>query len=354
MKPFRIGSIFLACLGAASLTAWAASPTDEAFRIGGLSVPPGEAVSGYLEVPKKADGGTVIPVTILHGAHPGPVLACVAGVHGYEYPPILALYNLKDRVDPKTLRGTLILVHIANVPTFAGRAIYYTPGDHKNLNRLFPGDANGSISQRIAFVINEEVISRADALLDMHGGDGNEALMPYTYWMVGADEALNEKSKALALAFGLRHIIIDNTRGQVLAESKYLGNTALLRGKPAITTETGALGSVAPEYVRMAENGVVQVMRQLGMVEGPVKPAQDPVWIDRYEVLNSASTGLFTPLVRMGEAVVAGQKLGFVTDYLGRPAEDVRAPFEGIILYILGTPPTSTGEPLAEVGHLKK
>lgn len=357
MKSFRIGSLivlFLICFSAAGAAVAAAPGAREAFRIGPIVAEPGRAASGFLQVPAKGDAGTVIPVTVIHGAQAGPVLACVAALHGYEYPPILALYRLKDKIDPKGLSGTLIFVHIANVPSFAARSIYYTPGDHKNLNRVFPGDPNGSIAQRIAYVLNEEVITRSDALLDLHGGDGNEALMPYTYWMVGVDQALNEKSKDLALAFGLRHIIIDNTRGQVLAESKYLANTAILRGKPAITTETGALGSSDEEYVRMAENGITQVMRQLKMVPGPVEPVRDPVWIDKYEVLNSGATGLFTPLVKMGESVAAGQKLGFVSDYLGRRAQDILAPFEGIILYIIGTPPTSEGEPLVEVGHLKK
>ncbi len=354
MRSFRIGSLILISFAIVGLNAWAAPGADDAFRIGPLMARPGETVSGLLEVPAKADPGTVIPVIVIRGAQPGPVLACVAGLHGYEYPPILALYGLKDRIDPKTLSGTLLLVPIANVPSFAARSIYYTPGDHKNLNRVFPGDRDGSIAQRIAYVLNEEVIGRADALLDLHGGDGNEALMPYTYWMIGSDASLNERSKQLALAFGLRHIIIDNTRGQVLAESKYLANTAILRGKPAITTETGALGSTAEDYVRMAENGITQVMRLLKMIPGPLEPVRDPVWIDKYEVLNAGATGLFTPLVKMGETVTAGRKLGFVSDYLGRRAEDILAPFEGIILYIIGTPPTSKGEPLVEVGHIKR
>ncbi len=357
MKSFRIDSLvflMVVFLVAAGSMVAAVPGARDAFRIGPIVAEPGQAVSGFLQVPAKGDAGTAIPVIVIHGAHPGPVLACVAALHGYEYPPILALYRLKDKIDPKGLYGTLLLVPIANVPSFAARSIYYTPGDHKNLNRVFPGDPNGSISQRIAYVLNEEVITRSDALLDLHGGDGNEALMPYTYWMIGADQALNEQSKDLALAFGLRHIIIDNTRGQVLAESKYLANTAILRGKPAITTETGALGSSAEEYIRMAENGITQVMRRLKMVPGAVEPVRDPVWIDKYEVLYAGATGLFTPLVKMGESVATGQKLGFVSDYLGRPKEDIFAPFEGIILYVIGTPPTSEGEPLVEVGHLKK
>lgn len=328
--------------------------TNIEFQVGGLKVRPGEIVSGYLDVPAKAGEGTVIPITVINGLSKGPVLACVAGIHGYEYPPILALYELKNQVDPKTLSGTLLLVHVANVPSFARRTIYYTPSDWKNLNRVFPGDANGTLSQRIAYVLNQEVIGRCDDLLDLHGGDGNEALMPYTYWMIGADPKLNAVSRDLALAFGLRHIIIDETRTQSLTDSKYLGNTAILRGKPAITTETGALGRTDEEYVEMVLTGIHRVMQYLGMAAGKPEMVADPIWIDKYEVLNSGATGLFTPTVKMSDMVVQGQKVGFVTDYLGRLQEEVRAPFDGIVLYVLGTPPISQGEPMIEVGHLKK
>jgi predicted deacylase len=332
---------------------WAASAGNDAFHIGGLKVAPGEVVSGFLDVPAKDGEGTVIPITVINGLNKGPVLACVAGVHGYEYPPILALYKLKDQVDPRQLSGTLLLVHIANVPSFAKRTIYYSPSDWKNLNRVFPGDLNGTLSQRLAYVLNQEVVGRSDHLLDLHGGDGNEALMPYTYWMISGDAKLDAASRDMALAFGLRHIIIDETRTRSLTDSKYLGNTAILRGKPAITTETGALGRTDEDYIQMAERGIRGVMQLLGMVPGKPEFVADPVWIDKYEVLNSGITGLFTPLVKMSDMVVAGQKIGFVTDYLGAVKEEVRAPFAGLILYVINTPPISQGEPVVEVGHLK-
>ena len=104
-------------------------------------------------MPAKDGVGTEIPYTVVHGAKRGPVLALVAGVHAYEYPPILALYRLKDAIDPKTLRGTVLMVHIANLPSFKKRTIYFGPDDWKNLNRVFPGDLNGTMSQRIAAVI---------------------------------------------------------------------------------------------------------------------------------------------------------------------------------------------------------
>ena len=324
------------------------------FVVGGLKAAPGTVVSGMLPVPETDGVGTSIPITVIHGSRRGKVVALVAGVHGYEYPPVLATYRLKSAIDPKTLSGTVILVHIANLPSFQKRTIYYNPSDWKNLNRVFPGDPRGTLSQRIAFVLTEEVVKRCDALVDMHCGDGNEALVPYSYWMLSENKALDARTRELALAFGLRHIIIDGTRTKDVGDSKYLGNTAILRGKEAITTEAGSLGRVDEESIVRNVEGALSVLRHYGMIAGRPAPAADPVWIDKYEVVMSGHDGLFTPKAAMGDTVAEGQVVGVVEDYAGAVREEVKAPFAGILLYIIGTPPTSKGEPLFEVGRIKK
>jgi hypothetical protein len=333
-----------------STPAWA----GDDFVIGGARIKSGSRASGTLAVPAKDGAGTEIPYTVIHGAKKGPVLALVAGVHAYEYPPILSLYRLKDMIDPKTLRGTVLMVHIANLPSFKKRTIYYGPDDWKNLNRVFPGDIGGTMSQRIAAVLNEEVVKRADVLVDMHCGDGNEALIPYTYWMISGEKKLDAKTRELALAFGIPHIIIDESRTKDPKDSKYLGNTAILQGKPAITTEAGFLGRVDEESIGRNVQGVMSVLRHLEMISGDPGPAADPVWIDKYEVVYSKHDGLFAPRVEMGYYVRQGQIVGTITDYLGGWKEDVKAPFTGILLYVIGTPPCNAGEPLFEVGRVKE
>src|SRR5215203_3733627 len=131
--------------------------------------------------PRAGDQGTTIPFTVIHGAKPGPVLALVAGTHGMEYTPILALQRIRETLDPKVLAGTVILVHVANMPSYLGRTIYYSPADNKNLNRVFPGTATGTLSERIAYAITNEIIARATHVVDLHCGDGNESLRPYSY-----------------------------------------------------------------------------------------------------------------------------------------------------------------------------
>lgn len=331
-----------------------ASGERELFSSGTMRVAPGTSASGFLQVAEKDGVGTSIPVTVINGAKEGKTLALVAGIHGYEYPPILALYRLKNTIDPKKLSGTLILVHIANLPAFQKRMIYYSPSDWKNLNRVFPGSLEGTLSQRIAYVLTEEVIKKCDDLIDLHCGDGNEALIPYSYWMISGDKKTDEITKDMCLAFGIKYIIIDETKAKDITDSKYLGNTAVLRGKPAITTESGYLGKTDEESISRNVTGILSIMRLFHMIEGNPDITTDPVWIDRYEVVYSKTDGLFFPQIKMGYYVKKGQKIGYITDYLGNLKEELLAPFSGIILYIINTPPTSKGEPLFEVGRVKE
>jgi len=334
------------------LVAARASADSAAFEVGALSAAPGSAVSGYLEVEDTGDGGTRIPVSILHGARPGPVLALIAGTHGYEYPGVTALQRLRGDLSAGALAGTVLLVHIANPPSFYGRTVYVSPVDGKNLNRVYPGRADGSLSERIAAVITTQVIERADFLVDLHAGDGNEALRPYVYLPVTGKPELDAASRGLALAFGLDHIVIDEGRVQPADASIYTDQTALSRGIPAITTETGQLGSNDDYWVDLAYDGALNVMRHLGMLEGPARPNPGVVWLTGYEVVRAPEAGLFRAAVRDGYAVAEGGLLGELLDPFGEQIREIRAPFAGIVNYVVGTPPVSEGEPVAMVSRL--
>jgi predicted deacylase len=303
------------------------------------------AVSRFIEVPAGLDTGTRIPVTTIEGAR-GPTLALIAGNHGYEYPPILALQNLRLELSAAGLRGAVVMVHVANMPSFLGRTVYFSPVDGKNLNRCYPGKADGTVSDRIAHAITTEVIARADALLDLHCGDGNESLRPYVYQTVTADEGLNRKIGRLALAFGIDRIILDRNRPADPERSVYCSSTAITRGKPAITVESGYLGCTDNECVQQIVRGVLGVMRDLGMTaEGPA-PLERPVYLDPVEVLTSPATGILYPAVERGERVSQGQMLARITDFFGTEIARVEAPFAGEVLYIVATPPISEGQPV--------
>jgi len=323
----------------------------ERLRVGEVVAGPGEKASGFIAVPDGVDAGTRIPVTVVHGTKPGPALALIAGTHGYEYTAVLALERLRARLDPSRLSGSVILVHMANPTTFYGRRIYYG-ADGKNLNRVYPGRADGTLSDRIAYAITTEVIERSTHLVDMHCGDGNESLRPYSYWQVTGDRALDEAGKEMALAFGLDHIVIDRERPEDPARTVYTSNTAVRRGRPAITVESGGMGLTDEASVRAQETGALSLMAHLGMLEAPSVRVEKPLWIDRAQVLTSPATGIWSPAVEKMQSVATGTLLGRVSDPFGNLLHEVRAPFAGEVLYVVATPPVSEGEPLAFVGHV--
>ena len=321
-------------------------------QLGPLRAGAGQAVSGYLEVSPLGDAGARIPVSLVRGSGDGPVLALIAGTHGYEYPGISALQRLRQSIEPHELRGTLILVHIANPPSFYGRTIYASPADGKNLNRVFPGRSDGTLSERIAHAITTEVIVKADYLVDLHAGDGNEALRPYVYMPVTGDAQLDAATRGMALAFGLDHIVIDAGRIAPAEATKFVDQTALARGIPAITTETGQLGTNDEHSIALAEHGIRNLMRHLGMLEGTAQPNPGVVWLEDYQVVTSPVTGIFRAAVRDGYAIADGGLLGELYDAFGARIGEVRAPIAGIVNYVVGTPPAVEGQPLAMVSRI--
>jgi predicted deacylase len=349
MKSLAPTTVLILVLLAAQ-GAWAEEPVP--FTVGTLKALPGEAVSGYLEIEPQDDAGARVPVSIIRGAKPGPVLALIAGTHGYEYPGVTALQSLRQSIRPADLSGTLVLVHIANPPSFYGRTIYTSPADGKNLNRVYPGKPDGTLSERIADSITRNVIEQADYLVDLHAGDGNEALRPYVYMPVTGDAKLDEASRGLALAFGLDHIVIDEGRVQPKEASLYTDQTALSRGIPAITTETGQLGSNDSYWVGLAVHGCENIMRHLRMIEGEARSNDAVVWLTGYEVIRSPVQGIFRPAVRDGYAVAENGLLGELFDAFGAKLADVRAPFAGVVNYVVATPPVSEGEPVAMISRL--
>ncbi|HET9385489.1 MAG TPA: succinylglutamate desuccinylase/aspartoacylase family protein, partial [Gemmatimonadales bacterium] len=128
-------------------------------------------------------------------------------------------------------------------------------------------------------------------------------------------------------------------------------NTAHLRGKPALTTEAGYLGIAAEDMVQRNVDGVFRLLRYLRMVPGAIELVRDPLFFERTEVLRSPGTGVWHPRVERGQSVQKGTLLGVLTDFFGAPQADIRAPFGGIVLYVVGTPAISQGEPLGMIGE---
>lgn len=351
MKRVPATVIGLVLAGAFASGAAAQAPDPHpTMKVGTVSVARGQKAGGTLDVPAGSDAGTRIPVLVAHGARPGPVLALVAGAHGTEYASIVALEQMIGQVDPAQLAGTVIIVPLVNLASFEQRVAHVNPVDGKSMNRFYPGNMTGTQTERASAVITKEVVEQCDHLIDLHGGDTDESLRPYSYWTVTGHPTQDRISHDMALAFGLDHIIISADRPKDPNASRYLENTATTRGKPSITAEAGHAGTVEADDVNALVEGCVNVMRYLKMVPGTARLVEHPVWIERVQAVTSEVGGMFYPLVKRGTYAAEGMMAGYVTDYLGRKILDVRSPVSGVVLFIRAVPSLVKADTLVSVG----
>src|SRR5436309_1665383 len=310
----------------------------ETFTVGSAHAERGRVATGMIEVPAAADPATSIPVIVVHGARPGKVLAIVAGAHGTEYASIVAVERLIGRVDPSELSGTVILVPLVNRASFDQKVVHVNPVDGKSMNRFYPGNQDGTQTERASYLITKQVVERCDYLIDYHGGDLDENLRPYSYWPKTGNDKQDAITRDMTLAFGLNHIIVTTDRPKDPNASRYLDNTANTRGKPAIAVEAGYSGTVETDDVQALVNGTLNVMRYLKMLPGTAPMVEHPVWIGKVDTVSSEQNGIFYPLVQRGTYVEQGMKIGYVTDYFGNTIFEAHAPAAGVVLYICGVP----------------
>jgi uncharacterized protein len=330
--------------------AGAATVRAQAFAVGTASATRGQKATGVLAVPAGSDPALDIPVAVVHGARPGPVLALVAGAHGTEYASIIALEELIENLDPADVAGTVILVPLINTPSFEQKVPHVNPVDGKSMNRFYPGKPDGTQTERALDVMTRQVVERCDYLIDFHGGDLDEDLRPYSYWIKTGNAKQDAASRRMVLAFGLGTIIVSADRPADPKASRYLDATASTRGKPAITVEAGRAGTVEPVDVAALVDGSLSVMRLLEMLPGAPAMVENPVWIEAVKTVTSEQTGIFYPLVDRATYVAKGMKIGYVTDYVGRRIFEARAPEAGIVLYVCAVPSMKKGDTIANIG----
>jgi predicted deacylase len=222
------------------------------------------------------------------------------------------------------------------------------------MNSRYPGSMGGTQTDRASYMITKQVVEPSDHLIDLHGGDIDESLRPYSYFTVTGNARQDSTSKLMLLAFGLDHIIISADRPKDPSASRYLENTASTRGKPSFTAEAGYAGTVDPEDVRKLVDGSLNVMAYLEMVDRAYEPVRDPVWVEKIVSVASDANGIFYPSVARGTYVAKGMKIGTVTDYLGRTVMEARAPEAGIIMFVRAVPSMVKGETIANVGVVGK
>ena len=323
------------------------------FSVGSAAARPGEKATGFISVPAGVDPAANIPVIVIQGARPGPVLALVAGSHGTEYASIIALQKLAQAADPAQLSGTLIVVPLLNLASFQQKVPHVNPIDGKNMNRFYPGKPDGTQTDRISWAIGKQVVEKCDYLIDLHGGDLDENLRRYAYWAPTGKASQDAASRAMVLAFGLDHIILQDFRTPVAPGGAVtLTRFASGLGKPCVTAEAGHAGTTEADDVNALIEGCLRVARHLKMLPGSVPPVEHPLWLSRVVVVSSDLDGVFYPLAAPEAYVSKGMPIGYVTDYFGKKIRDAVAPVDGIVLYIGAVPSLKKGDTLAHVGEI--
>jgi uncharacterized protein len=340
------------CAALALIPIFVLAQAQVRFTVGSASAAPGEKAFGYLEVPAGVDAATNIPVVVINGAKPGPVLALVTGAHGTEYVSILAVEKLIGDLDPAQLSGTILLLPLVNIASFEQKVPHVNPVDGKSMNRFYPGKADGTQTERASYLITKQVVDRSDYLIDYHGGDLDESLRPYAYWAPTGKPDQDRISREMVLAFGLDHIIIWRERPTDLAATRYLDNTAEVRGKPSIVVEAGHAGTTDADDIALLVNGTLSTMRALRILPGTARPIENPVWLEKIVDVVSDGPGIWYPLVKRGTYVEAGMKLGYVTDYFGKLLLEPRAPVAGVVLHLNAVPSLKKGDNIANIGEI--
>src|SRR5436190_23541413 len=326
----------------------------QTFTVGNAAAARGQKTTGTIEVPAGSDAALSIPVAVVNGARPGPVLALVAVENGTAYTSIIALEKLISLLNPAEISGTVIIVPLINIQSFEQKVPHVNPIDKKSMNRFYPGKMDGTQTERASYLITKQVVEQCDHLIDLHGGDLDESLRPYSYWTKTGNEQQDQISREMVLAFGLDHIIISADRPKDPQASRYLENTATTRGKPSITAEAGHAGTVETDDLNALVNGCLNVMRYLKMLAGTPAMVEHPVWIENVVTLASEQTGVFYPLVKRGTYVEQGMKVGYVTDYVGKIIFEARAPVAGVVLYVCAVPSMTKGATIANIGVIAK
>jgi predicted deacylase len=284
----------------------------------------------------RIDAEIELPFGIVEGAKDGPCLLVTAGIHGSEFCSIEAAQRLLA-TDPAELSGSLLVLPIVSLASFFKRSIYLMPADAKNLNRMFPGRPDGSASERLAHWLVTQAFSKADAYVDLHGGDLNEALVPFSLYREG-----DARSEALGRSFGL----------PILISSLYEGFTvaaASMRGVPAIIAEVSGNGLWDDGSVGQLSDGLARVMHGLGMIAATPKPAP-PVSLMTLTFVSSQQQGLWYPYQTIDAKVAKDQPVGEIRNLVGECESVIAAPVAGRVLFQMTSLSVNEGEALLGVG----
>jgi predicted deacylase len=204
-----------------------------------------------IDIPAAGDSATWVPVATIQGAKPGKTVAILSGAHGTEYASIIAAQRVIPRIDPTKLSGTVIIVPLINRASFERMRVHTNPVDEKSMNGNYPGKATGTQTERVLDAIARQVIAKADVVVDLHNGDIDENLYPYSYWSRIGNPAMDSLGLELCRAMGLEYVIVRNVDVANTANTRSASGYSLSLGKVAVVAEAGRWARTDAADVRM-------------------------------------------------------------------------------------------------------
>lgn len=278
-----------------------------------------------------------IPLGIVEGDQPGRTLGVIGGVHGTEYAAQDAVARFWDSLDETTVTGRLLIVLMADPIAFERKSAYVNPVDAKNLNRMWPGDASGSITQVIAHALTERVVSQSDVVIDVHGGEWDEAISMFIIAHSTGNAEVDDMVLNVARASGFPYLEVTPADGAVLGAGTGSGE-ACRAGVPAMTFEAGGEGLREQRYIDAHYEGLMNVARYLGILEGEITTwAAEPVVMDHGILVKVTSGGVLRPEVEVGEWITQGQPFTTVLGYDGSVLESVTASEAGVVIDVINS-----------------
>ncbi len=287
------------------------------------------------------------------GSEDGPTLYVQAAQHGREINGTEALRRFHDRLPLESLAGTIVAVPVANPLTF-DRVSYTTPevidSVNPNMNRVWPGDGEGTLHQRMAARLWEYVES-ADAVVDLHTGSPN--MLPHVVY-----RETDDRSRALAAAFGTDLLLAEGADENASEEWHRRGFAGKLRvaaaeeGIPSITPELAHNKQIVESAVETGVEGLLDVCRYLDMLPGSPPERDQTVARNHLGQVTATESGLFRPepTLEVGDVVSEGTSLGTVYDpQRYDPLQEAVVDRAGVLYALTREATVTAGDQLASV-----
>ena len=286
------------------------------------SRPPGKYFR-WLDVAMMATGQPLrLPLHEVVGARPGPTFGLSAAVHGDEVLPIEVVRRVLDQVDPTQLRGRLVAMPVVN-PLALEDISRHTPHDRQNLNRVFPGDPGGWVTEQIAHVVSQQFAPGLDYLVDLHAG-GIFPTVDYCY--IRNDDGFTR-------AFGFPVMFRSNTNYGSLSDIAQAGGTKV------VVVEMGGGSQRDADYIERGVQGTLNCMRYAGSLDGDAMPLPEPIIVRTLATLRPRHGGLFYPEVgidAINTVIPGGTVMGrVVSPYTFETLDEIRAPFARSLMILL-------------------